>query len=245
MNSNHARSTFFVQWYLPSVRSIYPCVFVYTIGIWSFYRMVKQLYITVQTTPTLATRTHCCHEGRNPTPSIRYRISVKSQTTEFSVIDPSLILASRPLQWSPVTNLWNWQIIITPVREKAYRGDFWGRTSFKGEECDSQTGTNTGARYVHVAQLVEHLARDSGRPGLNPGLFHHYFSHTITFAAMATPKSDSLTSEKRTSYFQGWRFICCRRNVTDWFDNKYCQTCDFWDLSLLCVNFRILLHLVS
>lgn len=29
------------------------------------------------------------------------------------------------------------------------------------------------------AQLVEHLTKDSGGPGSNPTLIHHYFSHPI------------------------------------------------------------------
>lgn len=123
MNSNHARSTFFVQWYLPSVRSIYPCVFVYTIGIWSFYRMVKQLYITAQTTPTLVTRTHCCHEGRNPTPSIRYRISVKSQTTELIQCD---LKHSEDITFNMILFLFvEWSDAVTHCRQERRRGGHW------------------------------------------------------------------------------------------------------------------------
>lgn len=40
-----------------------------------------------------------------------------------------------------------------------------------------------------IAQLVEHVAIDSGCPGYNPGVVHHYFSHLITSGAFNNPWS--------------------------------------------------------
>ena len=39
----------------------------------------------------------------------------------------------------------------------------------------------------HIALLVEHLTRDLGGPGSNPGLVCHYFSHPVTFGAVTNP----------------------------------------------------------
>lgn len=51
-------------------------------------------------------------------------------------------------------------------------------------------------------QLVENPIKEFRDPCLNPGLFHHYVSHPIIFAAMATPTSDSLTLEKEPAIFK-------------------------------------------
>lgn len=49
----------------------------------------------------------------------------------------------------------------------------------------------------HIAHLVGHLTRDSGRPGSNPGLVRHYLSHNVIFGANSNPGTDRIIPAKR------------------------------------------------
>lgn len=56
--------------------------------------------------------------------------------------------------------------------------------------CDGQTSSNTGARFLELSRAPDKKFRG---PGFEFWLFCYYFSHPITIGAMTNPGTDRLT----------------------------------------------------